>query len=107
MLTYADVWQVIREATADKQAEPTDRLSLRAHMPSVVDQESMGMGAAQHSWDSLSVTCKLFVSYSGMLFFFNPPPFFWKQKESIGLGAAQQSWASLSVACKLFVSDSY
>ena len=62
MLTYADVWQVIREATADKQAEPTDRLSLRAHMPSVVDQESMGMGVAQHSWDSLSVTCKLFVS---------------------------------------------
>jgi len=24
MLTYGDVWQVIREATADKQAEPTD-----------------------------------------------------------------------------------
>ncbi len=70
MLTYGDVWQVIREATAEKQAEPTDRLSLRAHMPSVVDQESMGMGVAHHSWDALSVTCKLFVSYSGPRFFF-------------------------------------
>ena len=75
MLTYADVWQVIREATADKQAEPTDRLSLRAHMPSVVDQESMGLGVAQHSWDSLSVTCKLFVSYTGMRFLFIKPLF--------------------------------
>ena len=51
---------VIREATSDKRAEPTDRLILRAQVPVGVDE---ALGAA--GWQALSVTVKLFVSYTG------------------------------------------
>jgi Bardet-Biedl syndrome 9 protein len=51
---------VIREATADKRTEPTDRLVLRAQTPSGVDE-----GTDSQGWQGLMVTVKLFVSYSG------------------------------------------
>jgi len=51
---------VIREATADKRSEPTDRLILRAQAPSGLDE-----GFDRQSWQGLSVTVKLFVSFTG------------------------------------------
>ena len=51
---------VIREATSDKRAEPTDRIILRAQVPVGVDEVPGPAG-----WQALSVTVKLFVSYTG------------------------------------------
>jgi len=51
---------VIREATSDKRAEPTDRLILRAQAPSGLDE-----GFENQGWQGLCVTVKLFVSFTG------------------------------------------
>ena len=57
---YHRLLGVIREATAEKRSEPNDRLILRVQTPSGLDEGREGAG-----WQSLSVTAKLFVSYSG------------------------------------------
>lgn len=76
---------VIREATSDKRAEPTDRLILRAQAPSGLDE-----GFENQAWQGLCVTVKLFVSFTGAeaindvtISVSTPPPFHCEQQTQV------------------------
>ena len=60
---------VIREATSDMKAEPTDRVLLRVEMPTRLDPPittaADGEPVRGGSWESRAVTAKLIVSYTG------------------------------------------